>query len=123
MPAGLHLFFLLFVSWVHLASAGCSASGVSGNDNAGDCAALVAIYNHWGTARTDSSAIGLTNNGVGQNSNRELYDTWGQGIKNGISYCSWLNPWRQTLVGCDANGRVSWMCVPTLCLAYRLGHE
>ena len=47
--------------------AGCSASGVTGTDNAGDCAALLAAYKAWGDNPT----------------------SWAAQIAMGSSYCVW----------------------------------
>ena len=48
------------------AAAGCSAAGVTGSDNAGDCAALLAAYAAW--------------------NNRPVF--WAAGIASGASYCA-----------------------------------
>ena len=51
------------------ASAGCSASGATGSDNAADCSALLAAYSAWGNQPSG----------------------WGAAIAAGSSYCSWID--------------------------------
>ena len=67
------------------ASADCSASGVTGTDNADDCAVLLAAYAAWG------------NNPV----------SWATGIAAETSYCSWDTG---TIQACS-DGRVAQLCV------------
>ena len=66
------------------ASAGCSASGVTGSDNADDCAALLAAYAAWGNKPA----------------------SWAAGIAAGTSYCDWD---AYTIYAC-INGRVQYLC-------------
>ena len=82
---------LVFLVHVHLAAAGCSSSGVTGSDDAGDCAVLLAAFAAWGNL-SGATSMGL----------------WATGIAAGTSYCDW-DPSRS--VGCNSNGRVSTLCV------------
>ena len=66
------------------ASAGCSASGVTGSDDADDCSALLEAYAALGNQPT----------------------TWAAGIAAGTSYCSWD---AYTIYAC-INGRVQYLC-------------
>ena len=72
---------LLLCGRAALVAAGCSATGVTGIDNAADCAALLAAYAAWGNQPT----------------------SWASGIAAGASYCSWD---AATIQQC-ADGRVS----------------
>ena len=46
------MLLVLVLARVPPASAGCSATGVTGSDNAGDCAALLSAYAAWGNKPT-----------------------------------------------------------------------
>lgn len=76
------LFCVAFVLIFPRAEAGCFANGtVTGGDNAGDCAALLAAYAAW--------------------SNKPAY--WTPNIAAGTSYCGWAG------VYCS-NGQVTNLC-------------
>lgn len=58
----------------------CGAGGVAGTDNAGDCAALRALFAAWGNAPA----------------------AWSRGVSGSLSYCQW-----DASIVCDDFGRVS----------------
>ena len=78
------LLAVLVVAHMPPAYAGCSASGVTGSDNADDCTALLAAYAAWG--------------------NKPM--SWAAGIATGTSYCSWDTSTIRTCI----NSRVQYLC-------------
>ena len=71
VAAALLLVLICMGSTIRGASAGCSASGATAPDDAGDCAALMAAYAAWnGSTWTSKSA-------------------WASGMSSGTSLCTW----------------------------------